>query len=205
MNEFLKVEYQSCMDLVKYYDQRQVSMLQFSSGLSSAVCTALLALYKNTQIVTPGFWSLVAVVTIVTLLGLIGFLAVMVQNRLYFVFPARQLNAIRKYALSNADDGKFLDQNRMYLDADFPAFKMASGQTSMLAMVSLQIGVFVGISWFAVGTAATVEMSVAALRHGVIAGGFAATGFFVASALYLESKSKFRADCCVHLTAKDAS
>jgi hypothetical protein len=54
----------------------------------------------------------------------------MVQNRIYFTFAAKQINAIRKYLLEN--EAPYFKENQMYTSTGFSAFKFFSIQTLMI-------------------------------------------------------------------------
>ena len=194
MNEFLKKEYEICIDLIKYYDQRQVSSLQISAGLSSAVATVLLALAHDVQVLTPPFLHLIALTAGVTAISLTAFLTMMVQTRLYFIFPARQANAIRSKELAEIEDQ--FTNNRMYLDSSFPAFKIASTQSAMFALVCLQIGVFTGLCIYALGTARTLVPH--DFLTALISGSAIAVVLFVIACSYLNSKGTMTADLAIH-------
>lgn len=196
MDEFSKIEYQTCIELLRYYDQRQVSALQFSAGLSSAVATALLALLQGAQTITVPFLQLVALVSGVTALGLAALLAMMVQTRLYFVYPARQANAIRKAELARLGSG--FTENRMYLDTEFPAFKLLSAQSAMLALVCLQVGVYAGVFFFSARS--QVALSASGICQAGFLGAAVAIIAFGIAARYLLTRGVLVADAAVHST-----
>ena len=199
MDEFLKTEYQTCIDLLKYYDQRQVSSLQFSAGLSSAVATALLALVHDAQLITESFLQLIAVASAVTALGLAALLSIMVQTRLYFVFPARQANAIRKTEIAKLGDS--FPENCMYIDTGFAAFKLFSAQSMMFALVSLQIGIFSAISFFTVR--GTVVIAGGGLVQSIVLGAVVGIVGFIIAGRYLVVCGARVADLAVHAAGKD--
>lgn len=194
MNEFLKVEYEQCMDLVKYYDERHHSLMKFSAGLSSGVPTILLGIYGLGVNVAPAFWDVAAFICLVTMVGLLSILAAITQTRLYFIYPARQINAIRRESLRT--EAKDFTDNQMYLDTAFNAFKWNSSQTIQQAIVALQVGLFAGLSLFAwnvqSATRATniLSSSIVALLTAVLV--------FLVSARYLSIKSAFHPDRAVH-------
>ena len=47
MNDFLKTEYEQCLSLIKYYDERHHSLVKYASGLSSAFPSLLMAIYHR--------------------------------------------------------------------------------------------------------------------------------------------------------------
>lgn len=194
MNEFLKLEYEKCMDLVKYYDERHHSLMKFSTGLSSGVPTLLLGIYGLGSNIAPVFWDVTAFICLVTMMGLLSILAAITQTRLYFVYPARQLNAIRRESLLT--EAKDFSDNQMYLDTKFNAFKWNSSQTVQQAIVALQVGLFAGLSLFAwnAQSAARTTNILASLIVALLT----AMLVFLVSARYLSKKSAFHPDQAVH-------
>lgn len=194
MNEFLKLEYERCMDLVKFYDERHHSLMKFSAGLSSGVPTLLLGIYGLGTNITPVFWDVAAFICLITMVGLLSILAAITQTRLYFVYPARQLNAIRRESL--LADAKDFTNNQMYLDTTFGAFKWNSSQTIQQAIVALQVGLFAGLALFAWNAISAsrasnvIASSIVALLTAVLV--------FLISARYLWTRSAFHPDKAVH-------
>ncbi len=138
MADFLVIEYERCLDLLKYYDERQHSLLRFATGVSSAVLSVIVAVMNHTTAPALVSWELISLLSLITALGLAALFSAMVQTRLYFVFPARQVNALRKHMLA-LPTNSFKD-NQMYLDTTFPAFKFRSTQTTTMFLVGLQAG-----------------------------------------------------------------
>lgn len=132
-----------------FYDERQESILKYVSSLTSAVATAQFAIYKLLQGMNLGFFlfqsflsGLVFVATL--LLGL-----AMLQNRLYFVYMARQLNAIRGYLMQT--EAPQFENNQLYTSTDFPALKPFSVHTFQLLGAALISSLFAGLSIYAIG------------------------------------------------------
>lgn len=194
MNEFLKVEYERCLDLLKYYDERHQSFVKFAAGLSSGVPTLLLAIFQLGNDANQYFWQFTALISAVTTIGLLSTFTVLVQLRLYFIYPARQVNALRKYFLQN--EANDFSENQMYLDANFNAFKWTSSHTLLNGFVAMQVGVFAGLSAYALVVVRSISECRFALA--VVTAVFAATCCFGLSAWYLYSKSKFHPDRSVH-------
>lgn len=193
MDEFIKTEYEQCLSLVKYYDERHQSLVKFCAGLSSAVPSLLLAIFQLGDDVAIHFWKFTAVISIGTALGLLAMFTVLIQTRLYFIYPVRQVNAIRKEVLINQSN---FSNNQMYLDTNFSAFKWTSSQTLLNAFVALQVGLFVGLFVFSIYFN-TVDISCLSW-YAVIAGLTFALAIFGLSAWYLVSKSKLHPDASVH-------
>ena len=197
MDEFLKLEYEQCLSLVKYYDERHQSLVKFCAGLSSAVPALLLSIYQLGNDVAVYFWKFTAVISIGTALGLLAIYTVLIQTRLYFVYPVRQVNAIRKEAL-NALPG--FTNNQMYLDTNFSAFKWTSSHTLLNGFVALQVGVFVGLFVFSIFFNAENIRCLSWYSVGI--GVVASTIIFFLSAWYLISKSKQHPDTSIHGASK---
>jgi len=193
MDEFIKTEYEQCLSLVKYYDERHQSLVKFCAGLSSAVPSLLLAIFQLGNDVAIHFWKFTAVISIGTALGLLAIFTVLIQTRLYFIYPVRQVNAIRKEALITQSG---FSNNQMYLDTNFSAFKWTSSQTLLNGFVALQVGLFVGLFVFSIYFN-TVDISCLSW-YAVIAGLIFALAIFSLSAWYLISKSKLHPDASVH-------
>ena len=194
MNEFLKTEYEQCLMLLKYYDERHQSLVKFTSGLSSGVPSLLLAFYGLGGATVVHFWKFASLLSAMTAISLLAIFTVMVQVRLYFIYPARQVNAIRKAALE--DVSELFTNNQMYLDTTFSAFKWASAHSLLNAFVALQIGAFVGLAIFGLYfESRDTDYLVLVSGGGSIA---TASIVFGLSAWYLHAKSKYQADRSIH-------
>jgi hypothetical protein len=192
MDEFLKLEYEQCLDLIKYYDERHHSLVKYCAGLSSAVPSLLLAIFQLGGQAAIHFWEFTALIAGVTSLGLLALFTVLVQTRLYFIYPVRQVNAIRRVGL---DSQTIFSNNQMYLDTEFNAFKWTSSHTLLNAFVALQIGAFVSLLTYSLCMGSQVEARVfPAMWIGLVA----SILVFGASAWYLHTKSKHHPDKSIH-------
>ena len=90
MEDFEKVEYEQCLSLLKYYDDKHLSIVKFATGISSAVPSIFLAFYKLGGTPSPEYWNFVAFLSFITSLSLLVLYIVLIQNRLYFIYPVRQ-------------------------------------------------------------------------------------------------------------------
>lgn len=196
MNEFLKAEYEACLDLLKHYDQRHLSLVKFTTGTSSTVVSLVCGFYTLSSNAHPHFWHFAGVLAGITGIGLLTVFAAMVQNRLYFIYPARQMNAIRKTMLTQVV-AEF-SENQMYLATDMRPFKLLSIHTLMNFLVALQVAAFLAFSWFCM----TVDL--ANLTPSVVAAlvGAACMSIliFTLSAFYLARKGQQHPDKAVHST-----
>jgi hypothetical protein len=197
MDDFLKVEYEQCIGLIKYYDERQVSLLKYSAGLSSVVASIVLGLGEGGIGLPVASWRTTLLASVASLSLAMLFLA-MVQNRLYFLFPARQANALRRTFLMKASTRFPSSSNRMYLDSDFDAFQPRSAQALMGVLVAGQVGVFVVLT--------AMSLLVRFRGHDewtivtALASGLVFTIVLLwASASYLKTRSKMGPDESVHM------
>jgi len=192
MDEFLKIEYEQCLDLIKYYDERHHSLVKYCAGLSSAVPSLLLAIYQLGGQAANHFWEFTALIAGVTSLGLLALFTVLVQTRLYFIYPVRQVNAIRRVGL---DSQTVFSNNQMYLDTNFNAFKWTSSHTLLNVFVALQIGAFVSLLIYSLcANSYGEDRIVPAAGIGLVT----SILVFGASAWYLHTKSKQHPDKSIH-------
>ena len=194
MDEFLKTEYQGCLDLLKYYDERHLSLVKFTTAVSSSVISLNFGFYAMNPSTHPYFWYFSGTLTGVAGIGLLAVLAAMVQNRLYFIYPARQVNAIRRAMLGQLTT-EFSD-NQMYLTTDVRPFKILSMHTLMNFLVALQIGTLLAFSWLA--TTADLANVTASLVRALVVAALTSSTLFALSALYLVQRGKYHPDKAVH-------
>ena len=135
-NAFLYKEYEECFKQLRYYDDRQFSLLKFAITISSSVATGVFAIYKLFGINAPRFWLACAFISFVVCWSIFLIFWMMVRNRLYYIFPVRQVNSIRKYLIKK-ETHDFFDNNQMYISTNMFAFKKNSIQTLMFIGVLL--------------------------------------------------------------------
>jgi hypothetical protein len=85
MDEFLKLEYEQCLSLVQYYDEKHLSLMKFAGGLGSAVAGVFFGFHELLGEQAPPNWPLAALLSGFAFLGLLAIYMAMVQNRVYFV------------------------------------------------------------------------------------------------------------------------
>ncbi|MCK5581754.1 MAG: hypothetical protein KAJ18_10845 [Candidatus Omnitrophica bacterium] len=196
MNEFLYKEYEECFAQLRFYDERQLSLLKFSITISSSVSAGILALHGIFGAVDGVFWLAVSLICGVVCLGLFLVFVSMVQNRLYYIYPVRQVNSLRKF-LIESESKDFLAKNQMYLNTDFSAFKWRSTQTLMIGGVALLVSSFAGFAIFSYWEFLQIDV-IKAVISGVLIG----MVFLVVSTLvagrYLINSSNLGADKSVH-------
>jgi hypothetical protein len=194
MDKFDEIEYEQCLASLKHYDDRHLSLLKFATGISSAVPPVIFALYNLDVETDLDYWNFVTFLSLVTALGLSALFVAMIQNRLYFIYPARQVNSIRKSQFLGKNPPLF--QNQMYTDVDINAFKWMSSQTLMNVFVSFQISFFFGMAHFSMNIEKFTNNSSIYGSLSVVV--IIALVIFCFSSLYLSIKSKFRPGISVH-------
>lgn len=187
MDKFEEIEYKQCLASLKYYDDRHLSLLKFATGISSVAPPIIYALY-NLDIETDlDYWNFMTFLSLITAIGLSALFVAMIQNRLYFIYPARQVNSIRKSQFQSKNPPVF--QNQMYTDVDINAFKWMSSQTLMNLFVSFQISFFLGMAYFSINIEKFTNSS--SIYNSLFVVIIAALLIFGFSSLYLSIKSKF--------------
>ena len=145
-NEYLLKEYELCFEQLRYYDTRQDNILKFLFSMTSAVATAEFAVYKISQGLTSNFYSchifLSSIVFIATVLLYVSLL----QNRLYFVYIARQLNAIRRFLM--ATEANEFKENQLYTATNISAIKPVSIHTLQFLGTALLSSMFGGVIYY---------------------------------------------------------
>lgn len=150
MTKFLYKEYEECFKQLRFYDERQSNFIKYVTTISSLTGTILLGFMKYFEDDMSLFLIFQSIISFIVFICLIFILLSMIQNRLYFTFVARQINAIRKYLLEN-ESSTFKD-NQMYLSTDFSAFKLLSVQTLMIFGVSFVSSIYISSSAFSLLT-----------------------------------------------------
>lgn len=147
-NEFLHKEYELCFEQLRFYDERQSNLLKYLFTLTSAVATAQFALYKVFGSPTKEFFLCLAFLALVVVTGSLLLFLSMIQNRLYFVFIARQINAIRGYLLRH--EAPTFTENQLYTRTDFSAVKPFSVHTYQLVGAAFITSLFAGSASYAI-------------------------------------------------------
>jgi hypothetical protein len=150
-HEYLTKEYELCFEQLRFYDERHESILKYMFSLTSAVAAAQFAVYRLLQGATAAFYLSQAFLSGLVFLATLLLGLAMLQNRLYFVYTARQINAIRGYLMKVAA-GEFKN-NQLYTSTDFPALKPFSVHTFQLLGAALMSSLFAGLCAYAVGPA----------------------------------------------------
>ena len=194
MDKFEEIEYKQCLATLRYYDDRHLSLLKFATGISSAAPPVIYALY-NLDIETDiDYWNFMTFLSLITAISLSALFLAMIQNRLYFIYPARQVNAIRKSQFLGKNPPTF--KNQMYTDINLNAFRWMSSQTLMNLFISFQISFFLGMAYFSINIEKFTTSSTIYNTLSIIV--IAALLIFSFSSLYLSIKSKFHPDTSTH-------
>jgi hypothetical protein len=156
-HEYLFKEYEFCFEQLRFYDTRHESLLKYTFSLTSAVATAQFAVYQLLHGATVAFFGCGAILFGLVFIATVLLFLAMLQNRLYFVYVARQINAIRGYLMEVAAEG--FKKNQMYTSTDFPALKILSLQTLQIFGTALISSGFAGASAFAIRPALGSEPS----------------------------------------------
>jgi hypothetical protein len=195
-NEYLLKEYEFCFDQLRFYDTRQETLLKYLCTLTSVIATAEFAVYQLLHGATVDFLECEAVLCGLVFIATLLLLLAMVQNRLYFVFVARQLNAIRGYLMEVAADG--FKKNQLYTSTNFPALKPLSVHTFQLVGAALISSLFAGAAIYGVvaRSGGKPDLFAASTALGVliveVGGGM----------LHLNLQSKKTADKAIHHNTK---
>jgi hypothetical protein len=194
MDDFLKTEYEQCLSLIKYYDERHQSLVKYASGMSGAIPSLLLAIFQLGNGAGQYFWPFTLLISIVTTFGLISIFTVLIQTRLYFIYPVRQVNSIRRYSLEKLRDNMF--ENQMYLNTTFNAFKWTSSHTLLNFFVAMQTGAFAGLATYSALLMNQSNQCIISLS--ILFGLLFSLVLFGASSFYLYKSSQYHPDKSVH-------
>lgn len=192
-NDFLFKEYEECFAQVRVHDEAQKSMIGYTIAIASLVPTVLLALYQiSGEKINPIYWLLQSGVLFTTFIALFIVFIYLVQNRLYFIYPARQLNAIRQYFMEQNPDFK---NNQMYTEYKFSGFKWMS--THILILIG--VAIITSIFWIGALFSFVVYLG---LNHNywisLVSGIIIFITIITQAKCYLSEKSKKSADNAVH-------
>lgn len=164
-SEYLLKEYELCFEQLRFYDTRHEELTKYLFTLTSAVVAAEFALLEYLKATTPFFYLGLGVLSFVVFVATVLLYICMLQNRIYFVFVARQINAIRGYLM--ATDAPEFKDNQMYTRVDFPAFRFRSLHTVYLVGIVFVSSVFAGAT--AYDLAVLLNLTHQAVVSGVLA------------------------------------
>ncbi len=194
-NEFLYKEYELSYEQLRFYDQKHSTLQRFVFTLCSSVATALFAILKFIGSPTTSFYQFQSLISFLLFVATLICYLSLIQNRLYFVFVARQLNSLRGHFL-DTEAQAFRAKNQMYTSTDFPAAKWSSLHTLQFISVSIVSALFGSIAVYSLNKYycdnASFCLAIAAfivLLFAEVFGGF----------IYLKTKGSQKADTAVHV------
>jgi hypothetical protein len=193
-NSFTEVEYTQCLSLLKYYDEKQTSLVKFATAISTGMPAIFFGLQKNGGFDQTVYLQMTALLSFIICISLLVIYIALVQNRLYFVYPARQVNAIRKAILSSRLKPAFA--NQMYTDVNFNAFKFLSTHTLTNALVAIQVSTFSGLGSYSF--VALNAPNCSPMRTALLIAALLAIALWTLSSIYLYKVSKYHPDKSVH-------
>ena len=196
-SDYLLKEYGVCHEQLRFYDDRHSDILKYLFSLTSLVATAQFAVFKFLQGPTSGFFACQAILSFIVFIASLLLYLAMLQNRLYFVFTARQINAIRDFFI-RTEAGEFKN-NQLYTSTDFPAFKPSSVHTFQLIGAALISSLFAGISTYA---ALSAFSGTSSLGFGIVVSVIIAGTEIFGGIKYLRYGGKGTADEIIHGSKK---
>lgn len=122
---YLQDEYGLCYEQLRFYDSRNGDLLKYITSLITAVTAAQWAVYELLNEASKSFYYFLAFTSLVVSVGAALLIVAMLQNRVYFIRMARQLNAIRNFAIET-DAQAFQEKNRLWTSTSMPASNKTS-------------------------------------------------------------------------------
>ena len=119
---FLLKEYELCYEQLRYYDNRHSSTLKYLIALTSSMATAMFAIYKVLGTLNNTFYIVMLLLSFVVFIGSIILYLMMLQNRVYFVLVAKQLNSLRSYFCEKCPGF----ENQLWVSTAISPFKLFS-------------------------------------------------------------------------------
>lgn len=147
-SEFLLKEYDLCFEQLRFYDTRQEGLLKYLFTLTSATAAAQFAVLQFLGSPTDTFFAAQGFLFLVVFTASLLLYLMMLQNRLYFIFIARQINAIRKHMLET--DAVAFAENQLYTSTSFSAFKWASVHTLQMLGAAMISSLFAAVSIYGI-------------------------------------------------------
>lgn len=193
-NTFLLKEYELCFEQLRFYDNRGSTLLKYLFTLTTSVATAQFAIYKLTKSFDANYFGCLSFLSLIVFISSLLLFMAMVQNRLYFVQIARQINSIRGFfANINPDDGF---NNQLYTSTDFEAFKMKSVHTFQIIGAAILCGLYAGSFVFAILKDSALLMSITVWA--IITTCLVILICSISAFLYLSIAGKKEADDAIH-------
>ena len=140
--DFLIKGYELCFEQLRFYDNRQENLLKYLFTLTTSVATAQFAIYKLIHTTDSRFFIFQSFLSVIVFIASTLLFLSMLQNRLYFVFVAKQINAIRDFFLST--DSADFKNNQLYTSTSFSALKVFSVHTFQMLGAAMLCGLYAG-------------------------------------------------------------
>jgi len=191
--EYLLKEYELSYKQLQYYDDRQNDLMKYTFTLTSSVATAQFAVFKFFNGVTKDFFTFQTTLSVIVFVSTLLLYLAMLQNRIYFVYMARQLNAIRGYLMATEAAG--FHNNQLYTSTNFSPLKPSSVHTFQLLGVTFISSLFAGISAYAFSSALGNDCSI---FIACIVAAVVEIAELLGGIIYLSSANKKTADHAVH-------
>ena len=193
-NAFLIKEYELCFEQLRFYDNRSSTLLKYLFTLTTSVATAQFAIYKLTKSFDSNYYGCLSFLSLIVFVSSLLLFMAMVQNRLYFVQIARQINSIRGFFTEiNPNDGF---NNQLYTSTDFDAFKMKSLHTFQIIGAAILCGLYAGSFVLAILKDSALLMSITVWA--IITSCFVISICSIGAFLYLFVAGKKGADDAIH-------
>lgn len=192
-SEFLLKEYDLCFEQLRFYDTRQEELLKYMFTLTSATAAAQFAVLEFLGKPSATFFAAQGFLFVVVFMASLLLYLMMLQNRLYFVFIARQINAIRKHMLETAAPS--FTGNQLYTSTSFSAFKWSSVHSLQLLGAAAISALFAAVSVYGINRALGFQCAVASTA---LVGAAVGIAEVVGGAVYLRNASAKDADTAVH-------
>ena len=184
--DYLIKEYELCFEHLRYYDTRHTATLKYLITLASAVVAALFALYKYFDAPNPEFYKLQSLLAVFVWVGSLLLHLSMVENRVYYIRVACQINMIREFFLKSTA-AEFRPRNQLWRSAEMPMFHFGSLHAHQLIGAALTSSAFFGLFLYSILSA---NGSGRPFTAGIIGAILCFGCVFVGSAVYLSSESK---------------
>ena len=192
-SEFLLKEYDLCFEQLRFYDTRQEELLKYLFTLTSATAAAQFAVLQFLGKPTTLFFASQGFLFLVVFTASVLLYLMMLQNRLYFVFIARQINAIRAHMLLT--DAPAFTHNQLYTSTTFSAFKWSSVHSMQMLGAALISALFAAVSTYGVLHVLGSQCAIASSTLVCAAVGVTEV---VGGAIYLKQASKKKVDKAIH-------
>jgi hypothetical protein len=192
-SEFLLKEYDLCFEQLRFYDARQEELLKYLFTLTSATAAAQFAVLQFLTKPCTAFFAAQGFLFSVVFTASVLLYLMMLQNRLYFVFIARQINAIRKHMLQT-EASEFTD-NQLYISTSFSAFKWSSVHTMQMLGAAAISALFSAVSTYGILHTMGSQCVIMSSVFVCVAVGLTE---MIGGAVYLRQASKKKADKAIH-------